>query len=38
MGDYRAFLGELLVKLPGVRETRTYTVLEEVKSGGALPV
>src|ERR1700761_5043576 len=26
MGDYRAFLGGLLVRLPGVRETRTYTV------------
>ena len=38
MGDYRAFLGELLVRLPGVRETRTYTVLEEVKRGGPLPV
>ena len=38
MGDYRTFLGELLVRLPGVRETRTYTVLEEVKRGGPLPV
>jgi Lrp/AsnC family leucine-responsive transcriptional regulator len=38
MGDYRAFLGDLLVKLPGVRETRTYAVLEEVKSGGVVPV
>ena len=38
MGDYRAFLGELLVRLPGVRETRTYTVLEEVKRCGSLPV
>jgi Lrp/AsnC family transcriptional regulator, leucine-responsive regulatory protein len=38
MAHYRAFLGELLVRLPGVRETRTYTVLEEVKRGGALPV
>ena len=38
MSDYRDFLGELLVRLPGVRETRTYTVLEEVKRGGRLPV
>jgi Lrp/AsnC family transcriptional regulator, leucine-responsive regulatory protein len=38
MGDYRSFLGELLVRLPGVRETRTYTVLEEVKRSGPLPV
>jgi len=32
MAAYRAFLGEALVTLPGVRETRTYAVLEEVKS------
>jgi Lrp/AsnC family transcriptional regulator, leucine-responsive regulatory protein len=38
MAHYRTFLGELLVRLPGVRETRTYTVLEEVKRGGALAV
>ena len=28
----RAFLGDVLVKMPGVRETRTYAVLEEVKA------
>ena len=38
MKAYRSFLGELLVSLPGVRETRTYTVLEEVKRDGPLPV
>jgi len=27
MAAYRAFLGETLVNLPGVRETRTYAVL-----------
>jgi Lrp/AsnC family leucine-responsive transcriptional regulator len=32
MAAYRAFLGEALVTLPGVRETRTYAVLEEVKA------
>ena len=32
MAAYRAFLGGTLVNLPGVRETRTYAVLEEVKS------
>ena len=32
MAAYRAFLGETLVNLPGVRETRTYAVLEEVKN------
>jgi Lrp/AsnC family leucine-responsive transcriptional regulator len=32
MDAYRAFLGDVLVRMPGVRETRTYAVLEEVKS------
>ena len=36
--EYRTFLGEVLVNIPGVRETRTYAVLEEVKSTGVLPV
>jgi Lrp/AsnC family leucine-responsive transcriptional regulator len=36
--EYRKFLGEVLVDIPGVRETRTYAVLEEVKSTGVLPV
>jgi len=38
MADYRHFLGEGLLSLPGVRETRTYAVMEEVKSDGVLPV
>lgn len=38
MAAYRRFLGEVLLALPGVRETRTYAVMEEVKSDGALPV
>jgi len=38
MVAYRAFLGDVLVQMPGVRETRTYAVLEEVKSTGQLPV
>ncbi|MGD9845223.1 MAG: Lrp/AsnC ligand binding domain-containing protein [Variibacter sp.] len=38
MAAYRKLLGEVLVGLPGVRETRTYAVMEEIKSGGALPV
>jgi len=38
MAAYRAFLGDVLVQMPGVRETRTYTVLEEVKRSGALPI
>jgi len=38
MQAYRAFLGDVLVKMPGVRETRTYAVLEEVKSTTILPL
>lgn len=38
MAAYRRFLGEVLLALPGVRETRTYAVMEEVKSDGPLPV
>jgi Lrp/AsnC family leucine-responsive transcriptional regulator len=38
MGAYRRFLGEVLHTLPGVRETRTYAVMEEVKTDGLLPV
>ncbi|MXP64957.1 winged helix-turn-helix transcriptional regulator [Roseomonas sp. M0104] len=32
MAAYRAFLGATLVALPGIRQTHTYTVMEEVKS------
>lgn len=32
MGAYRAFAGDVLWRLPGVRETRTYAVMEEVKN------
>jgi Lrp/AsnC family leucine-responsive transcriptional regulator len=38
MASYRRFLGEVLLALPGVTETRTYAVMEEVKSDGVLPV
>jgi Lrp/AsnC family leucine-responsive transcriptional regulator len=38
MEAYRAFLGNVLIDMPGVRETRTYAVLEEVKSTGVLPI
>jgi len=38
MAAYRAFLGAVLWAVPGVRETRTYTVMEEVKAETALPV
>ncbi len=32
MNAYRAFAGAVLWQLPGVRETRTYAVMEEVKN------
>ena len=38
MTAYRAFLGDTLVTIPGIRETRTYAVLEEVKLTSHLPV
>ena len=38
MRSYRRFLGDVLLTLPGVRETRTYAVMEEVKNDGPLPV
>jgi Lrp/AsnC family leucine-responsive transcriptional regulator len=36
MAAYRAFLGGVLLGLPGVRETRTYAVMEEVKTDAPL--
>lgn len=38
MAAYRKFLGDTLVMLPGIRQTHTYTVMEEVKSDNELPV
>lgn len=38
MAAYRRFLGDVLLALPAVRETRTYAVMEEVKTDGPLPV
>ena len=37
MGAYREFIGSVIWSLPGVRETRTYAVMEEVKATTALP-
>jgi len=34
MSDYRDVAGRVLWQLPGVRETRTYAVMEEVKNSG----
>jgi Lrp/AsnC family leucine-responsive transcriptional regulator len=36
MNAYRQFAGVVLWQLPGVRETRTYAVMEEVKNSAAL--
>ena len=38
MGAYRQFAGQVLWQLPGVRETRTYAVMEEVKNLTRLPL
>lgn len=38
MAAYRRFLGDVLLSLPGVKESRTYAVMEEVKTDGLLPV
>jgi Lrp/AsnC family leucine-responsive transcriptional regulator len=38
MTAYRAFAGTVLWQLPGVRETRTYAVMEEVKNTTRLPL
>lgn len=38
MNAYRRFLGGVLLTLPGVRETHTYAVMEEIKSSAALPI
>ena len=36
MAAYRAFLADALTVMPGVRETRTYAVMEEVKDTSVL--
>ena len=38
MAAYREFIGSVIWTLPGVRETRTYAVMEEVKNRSRLPV
>jgi Lrp/AsnC family leucine-responsive transcriptional regulator len=38
MATYRRFLGDVILALPGVKETRTYAVMEEVKNDGPLPI
>ena len=36
MAAYRQFIGSVIWTLPGVRETRTYVVMEEVKNNAQL--
>ncbi|WP_407048585.1 Lrp/AsnC ligand binding domain-containing protein [Methyloraptor flagellatus] len=38
MAAYRRFLADVILALPGVRETRTYAVMEEVKTFDRLPL
>jgi len=38
MAAYREFIGTVIWTLPGVRETRTYVVMEEVKNTAAIAV
>ena len=38
MSAYREFIGSVIWTLPGVRETRTYAVMEEVKNTTALAI
>ena len=38
MAAYRQFIGSVIWTLPGVRETRTYAVMEEVKNSALLPI
>lgn len=36
MNAYRAFLSDALLNLPGIRETHTYAVMEEIKNTAAI--
>lgn len=38
MTHYRQFLAEVILNLPGVRETHTYAVMEDVKDTHVLPI
>jgi Lrp/AsnC family leucine-responsive transcriptional regulator len=38
MSAYRELLGETLLRLPSVSESRTYVVMEEVKTNNVLPI
>ncbi len=38
MNAYRTFLGDELTALPGIMQTHTYFVMEEVKNSAAIPL
>ncbi|WP_448549816.1 leucine-responsive transcriptional regulator Lrp [Thalassotalea fusca] len=38
MAAYRQLLGDTLLRLPAVSESRTYVVMEEVKSSNIIPI
>ena len=38
MASYRKLLGDILLKLPGVRESKSYIVMEEIKETLAIPI
>jgi len=38
MSSYRDLLGETLLRLPSVSESRSYVVMEEVKANNVLPI
>ncbi|MCY0963828.1 winged helix-turn-helix transcriptional regulator [Parathalassolituus penaei] len=38
MSEYRALLGDMLLTLPGVKNSKSYIVMEEVKETSWLPV
>ena len=38
MASYRELLGDILLKLPGVRDSKSYIVMEEVKETLNLPI
>ncbi len=38
MSEYRALLGEMLLTLPGVKNSKSYIVMEEVKETLSLPI
>lgn len=38
MAAYRRFLSDVMLALPGVRETHTFAVMEEVKAANRIPI